>query len=140
MAVIDTVPGIKVDIKSNGATLPEYDDAEGRLGSINRVFDRDIRPKQDKLSSTFIECISDSEFSISMEVDPRFDLGSGAMGLSFWCIVDGKRIGGHTVHRKKLHTRYECVISETWGRVSPTEVMMKKLKFAAIQKGTCFRE
>jgi len=122
MAVIESVPGIKVTIESNGATLPEYGDAEG---SIN---------KQDKVSSTFVECLSDSEFSISAEVNPLFNMGSEAQSLAFQYIVDGKTIGHHSVHRERLRTRWKHVCSKGIERVSPTEVMKKKLKFAVIQK------
>ena len=133
MAILSDVPGIEVSIESKGKTLTEFTDEDGwNIGE-------NIRVPAGQQSSKYVQCESDAEFRIKIEVKRPFKLIAGTDGVTFWAAVDGKKIGGKTFHAAQLaRDHYSDYICNNIERVSPTEVAERPLKFCSIKKSKSY--
>ncbi|KAE9368568.1 hypothetical protein N431DRAFT_415093 [Stipitochalara longipes BDJ] len=127
MAILQGCPGVKVTIVSNGQALEEYPDDDG--GFNNKDFSA---PPGDHQALHYVECTSEAEFGIKLELSQEYD--SYRYGehthFAFWAFVDGQGIGGvinnvGTWRKDMFHAA---------GRISATEQFRRKLKFSSITK------
>ena len=130
MAVLTGLPGLSATIRSQGGDLPEYPD-DGEWSQDGAFLPEGRR------SSTYVQCLSDAEFSIHFNLDPPFRLET--QSLTLIARVDGRPICRFTSTRDSMVLtlgRLRSVIDGRVKRVSPTECISYPLKFSAIKKGS----
>ncbi|KAM3067561.1 hypothetical protein ACMFMF_009560 [Clarireedia jacksonii] len=131
MAIIDKLPGIKVTVTVNGEDLQEYPDEDGP---------QDVQYKKTTAppgfsSSKFIECVSDEEFTIALEVGPPFKLDPRYEALLFEVDIDGISIACLAFEREAIqYYPRRAHISESIRRINKTQRAVSKLKFMQIKK------
>lgn len=81
MAKIDALPGIEVDIISNGVILPEYPD-DDYSEVVPRLADRTV--------SRYIESESEQEFTFQFTVKPPYKHDCDYVG--FYITIDGENL------------------------------------------------
>jgi hypothetical protein len=128
MAVLDTLPGIEVTIKSQGRTLPEYPD-DGEWS--NRRHHAPV--PAEKRTSVYVECVSDAKFEVVSSIKPPYKFVNCQM-LSFWIYVDGQAVGGAS-SRKIVDGRWKELMAASCARTGLNQVSRRAFKFASIQKG-----
>jgi hypothetical protein len=126
MAVLQGCPGIKVSIVSNGQALQEYPDIEGDFNNKDYA-----SPPVSLQSLSYVECTSEAEFGIRVELDQTYNSWQEHTHLAFRAYVDGQGIGG--VNKQIGKWTYD--IAEDIIDSSPTEQIRRKLKFSSITKG-----
>jgi len=85
MAVLDGLPGIKVEVRINGEPLVEYDDDEEY-----KPQDEDIpEDRRAKTVSKYIESQTDQEFTINLTLERPYEYDCD--GLEFHTYIDGIR-------------------------------------------------
>ncbi|KAM3088484.1 hypothetical protein ACMFMG_000123 [Clarireedia jacksonii] len=118
MAIIDKLPGIKVTVTVNGEDLQEYPDEDGP---------QDVQYKKTTAppgfsSSKFIECVSDEEFTIALEVGPPFKLDPRYEALLFEVDIDGISIACLAFEREAIqYYPRRAHISESIRRINKTQ-------------------
>lgn len=124
MAILESLPGIEVNIESQGRVLPEYEDEE------EWNHDRLHVMRDDRKKSVYVECVSDAEFSIQccLTEDFRIEASAVTLGLE----VDGKPIADKVL---KIGPRSFSSLTSSCELVGPNEVIRRRLKFASIRKG-----
>lgn len=124
MAVVKTLPGVKITVWSDGKQLKEYRSKTGPLGDpINKTVSR------------FIEATTDKEFSFKIHVSDSYQLDGP--NLLFDLYVDGVSVGG------VLCGEYELIhgswTKEVEGVKQPTEkrnvVGLRKFVFSELFTG-----
>ena len=128
MAILQGCPGVKCTIFSNGTTLEEYPDEDGVLN------DKNFSAPKDHQALTYVECTSDAEFGIRMELNQEFDSYAGYTHFAFWAYVDGQSIGG-AIDKLPPFGAWSFELLDAIGRISATEQVRRKLKFCSITKG-----
>ena len=128
MAILQGCPGVKCTIFSNGTTLEEYPDEDGVLN------DKNFSAPKDHQALTYVECTSDAEFGIRMELNQEFDSYAGYTHFAFWAYVDGQSIGG-AIDTLPTFGAWSFELLDAIGRISATEQVRRKLKFCSITKG-----
>lgn len=128
MAILQGCPGVKCTIFSNGTTLEEYPDEDGELN------DKNFSAPKDHQALTYVECTSDAEFGIRMELNQEFDSYAGYTHFAFWAYVDGQSIGG-AIDKLPPFGAWSFELLDAIGRISATEQVRRKLKFCSITKG-----
>jgi hypothetical protein len=135
MAIIDKLPGLKVTVVVNGEALPEYPDVDGAKDAIIKLKSSTLTVSPDKQSSTFVECVSDTEFKISIEVGPPYSLGHEYDNITFWATIDGSGIGGRSIAPARFQYREYCsTIEEVRNRINAEDVSYRKLQFRGLVK------
>jgi hypothetical protein len=128
MAILQGCPGIKVSIVSDSQPLEEYPDEDGELNN------KDFSAPRDHQALTYVECTSDAEFGIKMELTQDYDSYAEHTHFAFWAYVDGQGIGG-VVDRLPPFGAWTYNLLDAAGRISATEQFRRKLKFCSITKG-----
>jgi hypothetical protein len=131
MAILSDVPGIEVSIESKNQVLKEY-------GDNNEWSSRDnIKVPADRIALKYVQCESNAEFRIKIEISRLFKLTPSSNSITFWAEVDGRQIGGQSYLQIQLATGhlvdYIDVLAQ---RVSHTQVSTRPLKFCSIYTGT----
>jgi hypothetical protein len=122
MAILDTVPGLRVTVESDGETLDEYpDEAEFKYKTFSAPDNR--------ISKSYIECTSDAEFQIKFEILPGFQ-AAFATHVYFWAVVDGQEIGGYNGQPPTFSAALQNCVT----RVNDWETVRRKLKFCSLKK------
>jgi hypothetical protein len=128
MAILQGCPGIKCSIVSNGRTLEEYPDEDGEFN--NKKFSA----PEDHQILTYVECTSDAEFGIKLEVNQEYDSNAGCTHFVFMAYVDGQGIGG-VIGALPHFGKWSYDLLDASSRTSATEEFRRKLKFCSITKG-----
>jgi hypothetical protein len=128
MAILQGCPSVKCTVFSNGKTLEEYPDEEGEFNNKN------FSVPKDHQALTYVECTSDAEFGIRIELNQEFDSYAGYTHIACWAYVDGQGIGGIIDNLPEFET-WSYDILDAIGRISATEQVRQKLKFCSITKG-----
>jgi hypothetical protein len=115
MAVIDILPGVKVEVTVKGGALKEYEDP-------------DIE-EEERTVTRYIEAVSGQVFEISAIVLPNFKFKGNR--ISFQYFVDSTRIENISI---KKNERDRNAISEG---CDPGDGQIRKYRFATLE--TCRR-
>lgn len=87
MAILEDLPGIKVTVEVDGASLPEYRDIENDV----QHDDPAVRLHQAACTVTnYIESVTGKHFSIKVEIGPEYKWDSPRLG--FEKSLDGVRV------------------------------------------------
>lgn len=136
MAIIRDIPGVKVSIESKGGPLKEYDDDDESDSNWKL---KDVTSSKRRRISKYIECESDAEFNIKLEITRAFDLAEKTGqydSITFLALVDGNPVARHYPRYKEIQPRgWSGFIDGSYMRVSPTEVSYRPLKFCSITRG-----
>lgn len=126
MAILEAVPGIRVSVVSNGEILEEYPDEDEFK---HKRFSAPV----DRISTTYIECLSEAEFHLEYEITPQFVPALYHTNMCFWVEIDGKGLGGYWPE-VGIDTQWNRTFHEAILRVSENEISRQKLRFSTIQK------
>jgi hypothetical protein len=128
MAILQGCPGIKVSIVSDSQPLEEYPDEDSEFNN------KDFSAPRDHQALTYVECTSDAEFGIKMELTQDYDSYAEHTHFAFWAYVDGQGIGG-VIDRLPSFGAWTYNLLDALGRISATEQFKRKLRFCSITKG-----
>ncbi|RDL33263.1 uncharacterized protein BP5553_08702 [Venustampulla echinocandica] len=124
MAILEGAPGIRVTIVSQGKALKEYEDDDGfRRGEYDVPVER--------ISTTYIECVSDEEFRIELEITPDYNPAGKHTHLSFSAYVDGMSVARWPTPKAPGVKYY---IDAALTRLNKREISCRTLKFSQIRK------
>lgn len=128
MAILEDVPGVTVTVRINGVDCVEYDDPEAP----------GQQPSQPTTSSKYIESPDDTEFTIHIKVDSRYDWSYKNHSLKVRTFADATYIGGvfceeklsvSGIAEREITGKYElCRDTGYW--------QQRKPKFSAVKTGT----
>jgi hypothetical protein len=130
MAILSILPGVEVNIQSQGETLPEYvDETPFEEWDDRKYYDVGA----DRWMSTYVECVSDSEFQLKLSLRPGFHF-RGRNHLSLVIFIDGQAVCASRF--SKAGGRFQTsIVSKSVMALSPSEVTGRKFRFTSIQKG-----
>jgi hypothetical protein len=101
MAVLQDVPGVQVQVVVDGKALKEYDDSESNQTS--------------KATSKYVEAVSGRNFEIHTTLEKHMETDHD---VSIRVLVDGSRISGKHIARKKMSPSYLSKIRGDVSRIS----------------------
>ncbi|KAI1330580.1 hypothetical protein F5Y16DRAFT_362198 [Xylariaceae sp. FL0255] len=122
MAILEDVPGIKVEVCTNGRPLTEFQDPHAQ--------DEDADLAACPMTSTYIECINNAEFSVDIKVDNTYEWGYRNHVLVATVYVDGKHVRGSVLREGDAsHRRITGreVFSEAYGNWN-----LRRFKFTTV--------
>ncbi|KAI9730149.1 MAG: hypothetical protein M1818_008243 [Claussenomyces sp. TS43310] len=122
MAVLDSIPGIKVCIRVAGEELREYEPKHDRVEG----------PLAEKTVIKYIEAVSDAEFDIKISVDKSYKMN--CHHITFDIYIDGKAVRSPTCKASRLHRHHWSRITEGLEELGSTGGnFLKKFRFASIK-------
>jgi hypothetical protein len=129
MAILHGCPGVKVTIVSTGQALNEYPDEDMAFNN------EDYSVPLSRRAMAYIECTSDTEFGIKWQITPEYKPDVPHTHLRFRTFLDGKRMGGDTI-KTSPSSSWSTTMSDTRDRINDHEIILRKLIFKTIKKGT----
>ena len=113
MAIIDDIPGVRVEVIVEGSALQEH-------------VDDDVE-KSDRTITRYIKAVSDQVFAVSIELLPEFEFRGDCIGFDVY--VDGVWIDGPLIRKDEYAY---ATLSE--GR-DTEDGKVKKFRFATFEPG-----
>ncbi|KAI1269867.1 hypothetical protein F5Y18DRAFT_112080 [Xylariaceae sp. FL1019] len=122
MAILEDVPGLRVEVCCNDQALQEYEDPNAH--------DHDEAGAA-PTSTQYIACVDDAIFEVHIQVDADYEWGYRNHLLVATTYVDGERIRGSIIHAHNGHNRLHVrgnEIRDAFGNWS-----LQKFKFCSVK-------
>jgi hypothetical protein len=123
MAILESVPGIKVTVRVGGTEALEYNDPDATENQW-----------ECPTSSKYIESVDDTEFAIIIEVESNYDFNNNTHFLHSWVYVDEVLIDITTIdHFDVLGKKYSSEIVGEKTFDSKRGYSLQKLRFVPLK-------
>lgn len=91
MAILPSLPGIKINVRIDGRAVTEYD-SNDELGTDQDLESENAVYQAGVTILKYIESVSEKTFAVNLSVKSPYGFGIDGQILRFTVLVDGKRV------------------------------------------------